>query len=76
MTKMVRNVAVALAAGMIALVGTAAEAKPKLTGEQELAKLLEGRIAGKPVDCIYTPTVSSSRVIDKTAIVYDTGRTI
>ncbi|WP_226018235.1 hypothetical protein [Novosphingobium sp. FKTRR1] len=76
MAKMLRTFAVAMAAGAIVLGGGLAQAKPKLTGEQELAKLLDGRVAGKPVDCIYTPMMSSSRVIDKTAIVYDSGRTL
>lgn len=51
-------------------------ASPKLTGEEALAKMLEGRTAGAPVDCISTQVNSSSRVIDKTAIVYGSGRKI
>ncbi|HEY4145048.1 hypothetical protein [Pinirhizobacter sp.] len=42
----------------------------------ELAKVLEGRVAGAPVTCINLPQVQSSRVIDHTAIVYDFGSTI
>lgn len=68
------GIAAALAAVMLA--GSAADARTRLTGEEQLAKLLEGRVAGKPVDCIYMPTVGSSTVIDKTAIVYDGGRTL
>lgn len=64
------------AAGALMLVGTAADARPRLTGEEQLAKLLEGRVAGKPVDCISLPNVQSSSVIDKTAIVYGSGSTI
>lgn len=64
------------AASALLLVGATADARSRLTGEQQLAKLLEGRVAGKPVDCIYMPTVGSSTVIDKTAIVYDSGRTV
>ena len=44
--------------------------------EAKLAKLLEGRVAGEPQDCIYLPRVRSSRIIDGTAIVYDAGSTI
>jgi hypothetical protein len=44
--------------------------------EAKLAKLLEGRVAGEPQDCIYLPRVRSSRIIDRTAIVYDAGSTI
>ena len=61
---------VALAAG-----AAVADARPRLTGEEELARMLDGRIAGKPVDCINLPMVSSSTVIDKTAIVYQSGST-
>ena len=47
-----------------------------LTGEQQLAKLLEGRTPGKPDDCISLFTSHDSTVIDKTAIVYGRGTTI
>ena len=73
------RIALALAAcvttGASGLASTA-DARPRLTGEQELAKALDGRIAGKPVDCIYLPTITSSHIIDKTAIVYEAGRTL
>lgn len=76
MAKTLRALGMAFTAAAMLLAGTAASAKPRLTGEEQLAKLLEGRVAGAPVDCIYMPSVSSSRVIDKTAIVYDSGRTL
>ncbi|MEO0031532.1 MAG: hypothetical protein RIS94_1290 [Pseudomonadota bacterium] len=75
MARMRHGIAVALLAGAVAL-GGAAQAKPRLTGEEQLAKLLEGREAGAPVDCISTLANSSSQVIDKTAIVFGSGRTI
>ena len=51
------------------------QANPR--GEAELAKLLAGRVAGKPVDCINNLDYSNTRVIDGTAIVYShTNRTI
>lgn len=66
----------ALCATGFALVGaTPAEAKPRLTGEQQLAKMLEGKVAGTPVDCITLHTIDSTTVIDKTAVVYKSGRT-
>ena len=77
---MIRNatkLAMVAAAGVLMLaVGGAADARPRLTGEEQLAKLLEGRVAGEPVNCISMPNVQSSRVIDKTAIVYGSGSTI
>ena len=36
----------------------------------------EGREAGQPVSCIPLYGTSDARIIDKTAIIYDTGRTI
>jgi hypothetical protein len=65
-----------LAAGLAIVAGAAvAHAKPRLTGEAELTDMLKDRIAGKPVDCINLSMVSSSTVIDKTAIVYQSGST-
>jgi hypothetical protein len=34
------------------------------------------RVAGAPVDCIYMPTVRSTQIYDKIAIVYDAGGTL
>lgn len=60
-----------------ALVAGPALAKDKLTGEQQLAKLLQGRVAEKPVNCIPLFTGDdNTTVIDKTAIVYGWGSVI
>ncbi|ABC64429.1 hypothetical protein [Erythrobacter litoralis] len=45
-------------------------------GEQKLAKLLEGRVAGEPESCIRDRPVRNFQVIDNTAIVYRIGSTI
>ena len=46
-------------------------------GAAELAKALEGRTAGEPVDCLYLRDIRSTRIIDGTAILYETrGGTI
>ncbi len=50
-------------------------AREKLTGEQQLAKILDGRVAGKPVTCIPLNQAQSTQIIDKTAIVYRVGST-
>lgn len=64
--------AAALAA--LALPGAAtAEEKPYAKGEAELAKMLEGRVAGEPVRCLPSSRLDQSTVIDKTAIVYRSG---
>ena len=54
----------------------AATAREKLEPEAELAKLLEGRVAGEPQNCIPLSTARSSQIIDKTAIVYRIGNTL
>jgi len=65
----------ALALSGLALSGTAT-AKPRLTGEEKLAKMLEGRVAGKPVSCVSLMEARDVQVIDGTALVYGSGRTI
>ena len=47
----------------------------RLHGEAQLAKMLEGRTPGKPVDCIDLSRVNSSQIVDGTAIVYEAGAT-
>jgi hypothetical protein len=76
MTRIASKLGLFAVAGALMLAGTAADARPRLTGEEQLAKLLDGRVAGKPVNCISLPNVQSSSVIDKTAIVYGSGSTI
>lgn len=75
MRSLARTAGLAIAALIAApaLVAAPALAAPKLTAEQKLAKQLEGRVAGEPVNCIYMPTARNSRVYDKTAIVYEAG---
>ena len=70
-----RKALIAVLAAAVLAVPAAAEAK-RMEPEAKLAKLLEGRVAGEPQKCIYLPTVRSTHVIDKTAIVYDAGRTL
>lgn len=65
---------IALAAAALLTAG-AAEAARK-TPEDRMAKALEGRTAGKPVDCIYLSQIQSSQIIDRTAIIYQVGRTL
>jgi hypothetical protein len=65
-----------LLAGSLFLASGTLAAAPRLAPEAQLARALEGRIAGEPVDCIQLRNVRSSRIIDDTAILYDTGSTI
>ncbi|BDI60038.1 hypothetical protein [Qipengyuania nanhaisediminis] len=45
-------------------------------GEQRLAEMLDGRVAGEPQNCIRQRMSERMTVIDETAIVYGSGRTI
>ncbi|MEI9850976.1 MAG: hypothetical protein WDN24_09110 [Sphingomonas sp.] len=62
------------ALALLALPGAvAAQDRTKPTGEERLAKLLEGRVAAAPVSCINLRALRSSEVIEGTAIVYSSG---
>jgi len=63
-----------LTAGAL-LIGGAAQAKPA-DREAELARALDGRVAGEPVQCIDLHRIRSSRVISGTAILYDAGSVV
>ncbi len=71
-----RTFAIALVAAAALLTGPALEAKPKLSPQQRLDKLLDGRIAGAPEHCISHFDSREMQVLDKTAIVYGWGNTI
>jgi hypothetical protein len=71
-----RKLALILAATAALATGPALQARERLTPQQELDKLLEGRVAGKPQSCISTFGNQSLRVLDNTALVYGSGRTI
>ena len=59
-----------------AVVAVPATAREKLTPDAQLAKMLEGRVAGEPQDCIQLSSARSSTIIDGTAIVYRVGSTL
>lgn len=64
------SVAILMSAALILSAGMAQAANDR-TPEDQLAKALNGRVAGKPVDCIQQQNIESSRIIDKTAILYE-----
>lgn len=66
---------IALLAGTLMLGGVAQAREPR-DHEAELARALQGRVAGEPVDCIDLHLIRSSRVITDTAILYDAGGVI
>jgi hypothetical protein len=65
-----------LAAATVAAAPAASTARERLSPDRPLDKLLAGRVAGEPRDCIPLTFVTSSQIIDKTAIVYRIGGTL
>lgn len=55
---------------------TVIETEELTEGEQRLAEMLEGRVAGEPQNCIRHRLNDRLTVIDETAYVYGRGRTI
>jgi hypothetical protein len=70
------KIAIALATTAALLAAPAMAGKQRMTGEEELAKVLAGRVAGEPEKCLPYAANSSMKVIDKTAIVYGRGKTV
>lgn len=71
-----RPLALALAATALVAGGGAVAAKTRLTPEQRLEKLLEGREAGKPTACISQADTRDLEVLDGVALVYRSGSTL
>jgi hypothetical protein len=74
--KFAAKLGVALGSAALLASAGAVQAKPRETGEQRLAKLLEGRVPGAPVNCLTHAQRATVTIIDKTALVYGSGRTI
>ena len=71
-----RKIAIALATAAALSGAVGLEAKPRQTPQERLDKLLEGREAGKPVNCISHWDTRDMQVLDNTAIVYGWGNVI
>lgn len=56
------------AAGLASAAGAA-----PLAPEARLERMLDGRVPGKPVQCINQRDIRSAQIIDRTAIVYEVG---
>ena len=56
-----------------ATIAAPAAAGQRQTPEMKLQKLLDGRVAGKPVDCISLSSTGGSQIIEGKAIVYRAG---
>lgn len=74
MRKLFGTLAIAAAAAGLVVAPSAARERP--TGEERLAKLIEGRTAGEPKSCIYMNSNRNLTVIDKTAVVYRAGKQV
>lgn len=75
MRNFVKAGALSLAAlGLLAAPGVGA--REKLTGEEKLAKMLDGRVAGEARSCIDTFASRNMKVIDGTAVVFRDGGTL
>ena len=72
--------AAALAGASLLAAPTAAQDnrddRPMTKGEERLARILEGRVAGEPQSCLRDRNARSIARIDGTALVYKSGRTI
>lgn len=73
-----RKTILALAAASLLLGAGANAQRPtsKQRAEARLAKLIEGRVPGKPQSCIPAQISNRLQVLDQTAVVYDGGDTV
>ena len=71
-----KRIAIALATTAALLAAPAVAGKQRMTGQEKLAKVLEGRVAGEPERCLPYAASSDMKIIDKTAIVYGRGKTV
>jgi len=71
-----KTFAIALATTLALLAAPATAGKQRLTGEEKLAKILEGRVAGEPERCLPMSATNDLKIVDKTALVYGRGKTV
>lgn len=76
MKKIAMKLGLVLAGATLLAGAGAVQAKPRETGEQRLAKRLEGRVPGPPVNCLSQSQRDGVEIIDKTALIYGSGSTI
>ena len=73
----IKTGAAILAAALLPLAAAPAAAETRAEkNEAYLAKMLEGRVAGEPTNCIFAPRSHELNVIEYVGIVYDDGETI
>lgn len=62
----------ATAAALLAVAPALAQDDRAARAQGDLAKALEGRTAGDPVKCLNLRDIRSTKIIDRTAIIYET----
>lgn len=63
--------------GALALAGlTAMGPAQDTSGDADLAKAVEGRTAGKPLNCVSASFIGTPQIIDRDTLVYRSGRTL
>ena len=62
--------------GATAMLASPAAAAERRTPDEQLARALQGRVAGEPVQCLNLRTIRASRVIPNTALIYEQGGTL
>ena len=67
---------VTLMLGAILVATVPAAAAEKLAPEAQLARAVEGRVAGQAVDCINLRPSGSHQIVEDSAIIYRTGSTL
>ncbi len=69
---MLRIIPVLAGLALLGLVPAHAATDRDARAAAELARAVEGRTAGEPVDCLNLRDIRSTRIIDRTAIIYET----
>lgn len=63
--------------GALALAGlTAMGPAQDMSGDAELAKAIEGRTAGAPLNCVSASFIGTPQITDRDTLVYRSGRTL
>ncbi|MDF7774669.1 hypothetical protein P1X14_05370 [Sphingomonas sp. AOB5] len=63
--------------GALALAGlTAMGPAQDTSGDADLAKAIEGRTAGAPLECVSASFVGTPQIIDRDTLLYRSGRTL
>ena len=75
-TRFAKLAAFAAALSCLPAVSAAEDGPQQDRGEVELAKILEGRVAGQPVKCLRQSQRDRLQVISGTALVFRDGKTI